>query len=462
MKLLTKAIEKKLPPLYAQDGKGDEAIAYAKFFTPDSDWTWYATEYDPKTRTFFGLVFGMEAELGTFSLDELEQTTGPMGLHIERDMYFKPQTLREIREKHKAGGVGGPRGRRRGGPSRRAGRAKRQASCPIGRGRRRRAVGGAYSDADSLVAELASLYKAGRVEEAAVLLRDNATLLQGREDLLEGLSEYGDLMDALHQQSMAVAGPNGSGADALVQEIMGLYDAGRLQEAADLLRAQATILQGRDDLMAELSAFGDLMDAIGSDGEYRTAAGPYRLTTPERLFQEDEPRRRVRRPRPTAAGPEEGYYEEVGEDEYMEEAPICPMCGGIGMPLGTLGDLDWWRCRQCGMDFNTDAERAVGGRRTTSGLDDDTCALYHQYRRQEANGTYPFPPRRTAGGRRRRTTSGMVEDTCALYHQYRRQEAAGTYPFTPRTTGGARRRTSPFQLPGPRVVGRIAGRRRRR
>ena len=52
MKLLTKELEKKLPSLYEQDGKGDEAIAYAKFFDPCGSWTWYATEYDPKTREF--------------------------------------------------------------------------------------------------------------------------------------------------------------------------------------------------------------------------------------------------------------------------------------------------------------------------------------------------------------------------------------------------------------------------
>ena len=33
-KLLTKAIATKVPALYAQDGKGMEAIAYVKFFTP--------------------------------------------------------------------------------------------------------------------------------------------------------------------------------------------------------------------------------------------------------------------------------------------------------------------------------------------------------------------------------------------------------------------------------------------
>ena len=96
MKLLPKELEAKLPPLYANDGKGDEAIALVKFFTPDSSWTWYATEYDPKERVFFGLVDGLEKELGYFSLDELESVKGPLGLRIERDIYFEPPRIKEL------------------------------------------------------------------------------------------------------------------------------------------------------------------------------------------------------------------------------------------------------------------------------------------------------------------------------------------------------------------------------
>ena len=29
----------------------------------------------------------------------------------------------------------------------------------------------------------------------------------------------------------------------------------------------------------------------------------------------------------------------------------CPQCGGPGTYLGTLGQLHWLRCRDCGMDF---------------------------------------------------------------------------------------------------------------
>jgi hypothetical protein len=95
MKLLTKELRKKLPPLYSQDGKGGKAVAYLKFFTPDSGFTFWITEFDGED-TFFGLVDGHFKELGYFSLSELESVNGPMGLPIERDLYWKPKTLEEI------------------------------------------------------------------------------------------------------------------------------------------------------------------------------------------------------------------------------------------------------------------------------------------------------------------------------------------------------------------------------
>ena len=95
MQLLTKEIRKHLPPIGSQDGKGAKAVAYVKFFTPDSSWTWYATEFDGQD-TFFGLVEGQEKELGYFSLAELQGVRGPMGLPIERDLHWTPKTLAEI------------------------------------------------------------------------------------------------------------------------------------------------------------------------------------------------------------------------------------------------------------------------------------------------------------------------------------------------------------------------------
>ena len=93
MKLLTKENLKNLPALGSTDGMGEEAIVQVKFFTPWDRWTWYATEYDPETRTFFGLVDGFEKEYGYFNLDELESIKGPFGLKIERDRGFQGITL---------------------------------------------------------------------------------------------------------------------------------------------------------------------------------------------------------------------------------------------------------------------------------------------------------------------------------------------------------------------------------
>jgi len=74
------------------------STAWVKFFTPDANWTWYATEAQPEGEDFifFGLVDGAEKELGYFSLSELQGVRGPMGLPIERDAYWCPKTLREI------------------------------------------------------------------------------------------------------------------------------------------------------------------------------------------------------------------------------------------------------------------------------------------------------------------------------------------------------------------------------
>jgi hypothetical protein len=96
-KFLTKANLKDLPPLYSQEDKGDDATVHVKFFTPWSSWTWYATEFDPEEGLFFGLVDGQEKELGYFSMAELKSARGPAGLLIERDMYFKPCPISEVK-----------------------------------------------------------------------------------------------------------------------------------------------------------------------------------------------------------------------------------------------------------------------------------------------------------------------------------------------------------------------------
>jgi hypothetical protein len=106
MKLLTQAIRSKLPPLSSSDRPPpDQVTVQAKFFTPDSSWSWYATEFDGED-TFFRLVVGFEVEMGYYSLSELEAARGPWGPPIERDLWFKPAPLSQLPEYPRWAGAG--------------------------------------------------------------------------------------------------------------------------------------------------------------------------------------------------------------------------------------------------------------------------------------------------------------------------------------------------------------------
>jgi len=96
MNLLPEEIRQHLPKIGTTDHLGLDARIVVKFFTPTSNWTWYATEFDGED-IFFGLVHGFEKELGYFSLSELASVTGPYGIGVERDLYFGTNhTLREF------------------------------------------------------------------------------------------------------------------------------------------------------------------------------------------------------------------------------------------------------------------------------------------------------------------------------------------------------------------------------
>jgi len=113
MKLLTKEIRKKLPALREQEGKGGDAVVKAKFFTPDSSWTWYVLEGEPVYENdqsgveidfeFFGIADnGVDRpEYGAFTLNQLKPVRGHFGLPIERDRYFGTPTVRDLIESGK-------------------------------------------------------------------------------------------------------------------------------------------------------------------------------------------------------------------------------------------------------------------------------------------------------------------------------------------------------------------------
>jgi hypothetical protein len=93
--LLPKHIAATLPPIGGAEAEGLDALARARFFTPDAEWTWYASEYDGAD-LFFGFVVGIEPELGCFSLADLAAARGGLGLPVEWDAFFEPAPLRNI------------------------------------------------------------------------------------------------------------------------------------------------------------------------------------------------------------------------------------------------------------------------------------------------------------------------------------------------------------------------------
>jgi len=100
MKLLTTTLRAQLPALYAQE-KVQDKIVYVKYFTPWTNWTWYAIEgsIEGDDFLFFGYVMGQAEEWGYFSLNEMQAIRGPGGLTIERDLHFQPTPFSHLKTK---------------------------------------------------------------------------------------------------------------------------------------------------------------------------------------------------------------------------------------------------------------------------------------------------------------------------------------------------------------------------
>jgi hypothetical protein len=98
MKLITRELEKRFAKIGSQIDK-DDPIVIVKFFNPTGAGTWYATEYNPIDKIFYGyaVIFGdHNDEWGSFSLAELESFKGRFGLGIERDLYCGEQKISEF------------------------------------------------------------------------------------------------------------------------------------------------------------------------------------------------------------------------------------------------------------------------------------------------------------------------------------------------------------------------------
>lgn len=96
MELIPKEFKDIIPKLYETEEQADPVV-YVKLFL--DGWTWYITELSTEDNLCFGYVvspFG--SELGYFSLQELNDVKGSLGLGVERDLSFKSTLLSTIKE----------------------------------------------------------------------------------------------------------------------------------------------------------------------------------------------------------------------------------------------------------------------------------------------------------------------------------------------------------------------------
>ncbi len=91
-------------------GEDIDPSPVVKLFTPDAGATWLLTELDPEDPDIaFGLCdLGLGfPELGAVRLSEIASLRGPLGLPVERDLYFeadKPLS-RYAEEAQRTGGI---------------------------------------------------------------------------------------------------------------------------------------------------------------------------------------------------------------------------------------------------------------------------------------------------------------------------------------------------------------------
>ena len=94
--MMTKELSSKIPKLYSQEEVSDPTVV-AHYFTPYGRGDWFVIEWDGEDM-MYGLADLGYPELGYFSLSELESAyRGGLPL-VERDLYWTPVPLSEVRK----------------------------------------------------------------------------------------------------------------------------------------------------------------------------------------------------------------------------------------------------------------------------------------------------------------------------------------------------------------------------
>jgi len=87
-----------MPRLYdSEDIDLEDKLMHMHFFLGSADW--YAAEYCPRDRQFFGYAVLNDldnAEWGYFGLDQLAEIRIDPGFEVDRDLYWKVQPFRDV------------------------------------------------------------------------------------------------------------------------------------------------------------------------------------------------------------------------------------------------------------------------------------------------------------------------------------------------------------------------------
>jgi len=101
MKLVDKVLAKRLEayPLFSQSGMGYGAKVLAKYVVPATDAVWlvYEGEQQDNDDWVFSVYMTLDGEhwsYGVVMLSTLEGVADPYGRTVERDVRFKPQSIR--------------------------------------------------------------------------------------------------------------------------------------------------------------------------------------------------------------------------------------------------------------------------------------------------------------------------------------------------------------------------------
>lgn len=98
-RLLTAEEQKRLQAQFHL-GSNMNQIVQVKLFHPLSDWTWYLMNQDPDDPDYlWAIVRGVEVDMGSVSLSELENISAPYGCRVEKDNFFRPTPAREVWER---------------------------------------------------------------------------------------------------------------------------------------------------------------------------------------------------------------------------------------------------------------------------------------------------------------------------------------------------------------------------